>query len=55
MSGPVNLNAHPEANVLKINTAQEMLNELQKIDLKVMVMALWNRLKYVLKIGEMVD
>ena len=34
VSGPVNLNAHPEANVLKINTAQEMLNELQKIDLK---------------------
>ena len=34
VSGPVNLNAHPEANVLKINTAQEMLNELQQIDLK---------------------
>jgi len=34
VSGPVKLNSHPEADVIKINTADEMLGELQKIDLK---------------------
>ena len=34
VSGPVKLNSHPEADVIKINTADEMLEELQKIDLK---------------------
>ena len=34
VSGPVKLNSHPEAVVIKINTADEMLEELQKIDLK---------------------
>lgn len=34
VSGPVKLNSHPEADVIKINTADEMLKELQKIDLK---------------------
>ena len=34
ISGPVKLEAHPEANLVCINNAQQMLDEMNKVDLK---------------------